>query len=153
MVQHNELTFDLLKTSEGIIEAKVVSLLLAQNDIRTLCLEEPDRGMHPQMIERLKTVLYKKARCKTIIVVTHSPYFVDTNTIHRTHVFIRNRLHEPYVCSVLNAGDDSNLSRVSDIETLRTLLFATKVLLVEGPTDRDVMQAILTQEKCTEIRN
>lgn len=151
MVQHNELTFDLLKTSEGIIEAKVVSLLLAQNDIRTLCLEEPDRGMHSQMIERLKTVLYKKARCKTIIVVTHSPYFVDTNTIHRTHVFIRNQLHEPYVCSVLNAGYDSNLSRVSDIETLRTLLFATKVLLVEGPTDRDVMQAILTQEKCTEL--
>lgn len=151
MVQHNELTFDLLKTSEGILEAKVVSLLLAQNDIRTLCLEEPDRGMHPQMIERLKTVLYKKARCKTIIVVTHSPYFVDTNTIHRTHVFIRNRLHEPYICSVLNAGDNSNLSRVSDIETLRTLLFATKVLLVEGPTDRDVMQAILTQEKCTEL--
>lgn len=107
--------------------------------------------MHPQMIERLKTVLYKSARSKTIIVVTHSPYFVDTITIHRTHVFIRNRLHEPYVCSILNVGDNSDLSKVSGIETLRTLLFATKVLLVEGPTDRDVMQAILTQEKCTEL--
>nr|XP_034323678.1 uncharacterized protein LOC105341935 [Crassostrea gigas]XP_034323679.1 uncharacterized protein LOC105341935 [Crassostrea gigas] len=151
MVQHNGQKFDLLKTSEGIIEAKVVSLLLAQNDIKTLCLEDPDRGMHPQMIERLKTVLYKSARRKTIIVVTHSPYFVDTITIHRTHVFIRNRLHEPYVCSILNVGDNSDLSKVSGIETLRTLLFATKVLLVEGPTDRDVMQAILTQEKCTEL--
>lgn len=126
-------------------------MLLAQNDIKTLCLEDPDRGMHPQMIERLKTVLYKSARSKTIIVVTHSPYFVDTITIHRTHVFIRNRLHEPYVCSILNVGDNSDLSKVSSIETLRTLLFATKVLLVEGPTDRDVMQAILTQEKCTEL--
>lgn len=152
MVRHNGPQFDLLKTSEGIIEAKVVSLLLAHKDIQTLCLEDPDRGMHPQMIERLKTVLYKNARHdKTIIVVTHSPYFVDTTTIHKTHVFIRNKLHKPYVCSVLNVGDNSDLSKVSDIETLRTLLFATKVLLVEGPTDRDVMQAILTQEKCTEL--
>lgn len=152
MVQHNGPQFDLLKTSEGIIEAKVVSLLLAHKDIQTLCLEDPDRGMHPQMIERLKTVLYKSARHdKTIIVVTHSPYFVDTITIHKTHVFIRNKLHQPYVCSVLNVGDNSDLSNVSDIETLRILLFATKVLLVEGPTDRDVMQAILTQEKCIEL--
>lgn len=152
MVQHNGPQFDLLKTSEGIIEAKVVSLLLAHKDIQTLCLEDPDRGMHPQMIERLKTVLYKSARHdKTIIVVTHSPYFVDTITINKTHVFIRNKLHQPYVCSVLNVGDNSDLSNVSDIETLRILLFATKVLLVEGPTDRDVMQAILTQEKCIEL--
>lgn len=152
MVQHNGQTFDLLKTSEGIIEAKVVSLLLAHNDIQTLCLEDPDRGMHPQMIERLKTVLYKSARCKTIIVVTHSPYFVDTITSYKTHVFIRNKLHEPYVCSVLNVGDNSDLSRVSDIETLRILLFATKVLLVEGPTDRDVIQTILTQDNCNESK-
>lgn len=151
MVRHNGPEFDLLKTSEGIIEAKVVSLLLAHKDIQTLCLEDPDRGMHPQMIERLKTVLYKSAHCKTIIVVTHSPYFIDTITIDKTHVFIRNRLHEPYVCSVLNVGDNSDLSRVSDIETLRILLFATKVLLVEGPTDRDVIQGILTHVKFTEL--
>lgn len=151
MVRHNGLEFDLLKTSEGIIEARVVSLLLAHKDIQTLCLEDPDRGMHPQMIERLKTVLYKSAHCKTIIVVTHSPYFIDTITIDKTHVFIRNRLHEPYVCSVLNVGDNSNLSKVADIETLRILLFATKVLLVEGPTDRDVIQAILTHVKFTEL--
>lgn len=54
-VQHNGPQFDLLKTSEGIIEAKVASLLLAHKDIQTLCLEDPDRGIHPQMIERLKT--------------------------------------------------------------------------------------------------
>lgn len=151
MVRHNGSQSDLLKTSEGIIEAKVVSLLLAHKDIQTLCLEDPDRGMHPQMIERLKTVLYKSACCKTIIVVTHSPYFIDSITIHKTHVFMRNRFYEPYVCSVFNVGDNSDLSRVADVETLRILLFATKVLLVEGPTDRDVIQAILAHVKCNEL--
>lgn len=149
-VQHNGPQFDLLKTSEGIIEAKVASLLLAHKDIRTLCLEEPDRGMHPQMIERLKSVLYESARHKTIIVVTHSPYFIDSLTINKTRVFIRNRLFDPYVCSVLNVGDNYDLSRVADIETLRVLLFATKVLLVEGASDREIVQTILTNDKCTE---
>lgn len=46
-----------------------------------------------------------------------------------------------------NAGKSKELSNVSDIETLRTLLFATKVLLVEGPTDREVVQGIFTQYK------
>lgn len=146
-VQHNSSQFDLLKTSEGIIEAKVVSLLIAHNGIQTLCLEDPDRGMHPQMIERLKTVLYKSARHKTIIVVTHSPFFVDSLTLHKTHVFIRNRSYEPYVCSVLNVRESSELPKVSDIETLRILLFATKVLLVEGVTDKEVVQSLLTYDK------
>lgn len=39
--------FPLLKTSEGILEAKLTSLLLARKDIQTLCMEDPDRGMHP----------------------------------------------------------------------------------------------------------
>lgn len=39
------------------------------------------------------------------------------------------------------------LSKVSDNETLRTLLFATKVLLVEGVTDREVVEGIFTHIK------
>lgn len=147
-VQHNESEFPLLKTSEGILEAKLASLLLAHKDIQTLCLEDPDRGMHPQMIERLRTVLYREASKKTIIVVTHCPYFIDAITINKTHVFFRKKTTiDSYECSVRNAGRNKELSKVSDIETLRMLLFATKVLLVEGPTDREVVQGIFTEYK------
>lgn len=147
VVKHETSTSPLLKTSEGILEAKLTSLLLAHKGIQTLCLEEPDRGMHPQMIERLKKELYRNARNKTIIVVTHSPHFIDTYTINKTHVFFRKKAEESYVCSVRNAGHSKDLSRVTDIETLRSLLFATKVLLVEGATDREVVQGILTQHR------
>lgn len=139
--------FPLLKTSEGILEAKLTSLLLAHKDFQTLCLEDPDRGMHPQMIERLRTVLCRAAYKKMIIVVTHCPLFIDTITIQKTYVFFRKKTSDSYVCSVKNAGKSKELSNVSDIETLRTLLFATKVLLVEGPTDREVVQGIFTQYK------
>lgn len=147
VVKHETSTSPLLKTSEGILEAKITSLLLAYKGIQTLCLEEPDRGMHPQMIERLKKELYRNAHKKTIIVVTHSPYFIDTYTINKTHVFFRKKADRSYVCSVRNAGRSNDLSRVSDIETLRSLLFATKVLLVEGASDREVVQGILTQHR------
>lgn len=36
---------------------------------------------------------------------------------------------------------------MSDIEIIRSVLFATKVLLVEGPTDREVVQGIFTEYK------
>lgn len=150
-VIHNESEspFHLLKASEGILEAKLTSLLLAHKQIQTLCLEDPDRGMHPQMIERLRTVLHREAYKKTIIVVTHSPYLIDTITIDKTFVFFRRKTTtNSYECFVRNAGKNKELSKVSDIETLRTLLFATKVLLVEGPTDREIVQGIFTQYKC-----
>ncbi|XP_062615506.1 uncharacterized protein LOC134277196 [Saccostrea cucullata] len=83
--QGNSPFYPLLKTSVGILEAKQVSLLLAHKHIQTLCLEEPDRGMHPQMIERLKRVLYEEGFHKTIIVASHSPYFIDTLSVRNTY--------------------------------------------------------------------
>lgn len=149
-VEHNKSVFPLLKTSEGILEAKLTSLLLAHKDFHTLCLEDPDRGMHPQMIERLKTMLHRHraAYNKTIVVVTHSPYFIDPVTIDKTHVFSRQMTKKAdYTCSVTNALQSDIMSSVSNIETLRVLLFATKVLLVEGVTDREVVQGIFTKYK------
>lgn len=155
-VQHNNSEeFPLLKTSEGILEAKMTSLLLANDKVKTLCLEDAERGMHPQMIERLKTILCREGRNKTIIVVTHSPYFIDTITVKNTHVFFRKTTDDSnsYFCSVRNVANCSAVSNVSSIELLRTLLFATKVLLVEGPTDREVVQGIFTQWKRNMIKS
>lgn len=81
--------------------------------------------------------------------MTHSPYFIDTITVKNTHVFFRETTDDrnSYFCSVKNVANCSAVTNVSSIELLRTLLFATKVLLVEGPTDREVLQGIFTQWK------
>lgn len=144
-------SFPLLKISEGIFEAKSTSLLLAHTEFQTICLEDPDRGMHPQMIERLRLVLYNSGFKKTIIVVTHSPYFINSMTIDKTHVFFRTT-EEPSVCSVLNIGKSDELSKVADIDIKRPLLFATTVLLVEGVTDREVVHGILNENKCKQLK-
>lgn len=60
--------------------------------------------------------------------------------------FFRTK-NDPSVFFVLNIGQNEELSNVADIETKRTVLFATRVLLVEGVTDKEVVQGILTENE------
>lgn len=52
--KYSKIEFPLLKTPKGIIEAKQFSLIMAYNVFHTICLEELDRCMHPQMVERMR---------------------------------------------------------------------------------------------------
>lgn len=62
-------------------------------------------------------------------------------------MFFSRTKTEPVACSVLNIGKSNELLKVADIEIKRTLLFATRVLLVDGVTDKEVVQGILTKYK------
>lgn len=146
VVQHGGREFALLKTSVGIVEAKQFSLLMAHDNLRTICLEEPDRGMHPQMIERMKEVLHYESRNKTIIVVTHSPSLIDSTSLKNTFFFSRRE----NVANVVNVYDklenNDNLKMLVSTE-FKTILFSSNVLFVEGPTDKIVLEAILRKVK------
>lgn len=136
--------FPLLKTSVGIVEAKQFSLLMAHEPFQTICLEEPDRGMHPQMIERMKMVLYREgqSKSKTIIIVTHSPYLIDSFSLENTFIFFS--IEEKAAC-VKNVSDLRNSIKTLKIianEDLKKILFSTKVLVVEGKSDKTVLHAV-----------
>ncbi|CAC5363047.1 unnamed protein product [Mytilus coruscus] len=42
----------LLKTPEGILEGKQLTLILSHKEFSTITIEEPDRGMHPHLIKK-----------------------------------------------------------------------------------------------------
>jgi len=65
VVECNEKKQKLLKTSEGIIEAEQFALILAHNRYHTVCFEEPDTGMHPQMIEKMRDLVLKTYKLYT----------------------------------------------------------------------------------------
>lgn len=134
--------FPLLKTSVGVIEAKQFSLIMAHESYETICLEEPDRGMHPQMIERMKEVLYEESKKKTVIVVKHNPYFLDARSIENTFIFFKDK-----VCaSVKNIGDllkSNPVRKFIEIEDLKRILFSSHVLFVEGKSDKIVLQTLI----------
>lgn len=134
--------FPLLKTSVGVIEAKQFSLLMAHKSFKTICLEEPDRGMHPQMIERMKEVLYQESEDKTIIVVTHNPYFLDARSIENTFIFFKEN---DFAC-VKNIGDllkSNPVRKFVEIEDLKRVLFSSHALFVEGKSDKIVLQSLI----------
>lgn len=143
VVKHGTKEFPLLKASVGIVEAKQFSLLMAHKSFRTICLEEPDRGMHPQMIERMKMELYREGQSKekTVIVVTHSPYLIDSFSLENTFIF--SRIED--VARVKNVSDLQNSNEALKIianEDLKKILFSTKVLAVGGKSDKIVLLAI-----------
>lgn len=57
------------------------------------------------------------------------------------------------ICSSKKVSCMKLPKKVSDIETIRTLLFATKVLLVEGQIDKEVVQGIFAQYKNNKLTN
>lgn len=78
----NSSEFHLLKTPEGIIEAKQFSLIIAHRGFHTICLEEPDRCMHPQMVERMRAIFQRESilRNKVVVVISHKQYHCRDNT-------------------------------------------------------------------------
>lgn len=134
--------FLLLKTSVGVMEAKQFSLLMAHKSFKTICLEEPDRGMHPQMIERMKEVLYQESEDKTVIVVTHNPYFLDARSIENTFIFFK----ENFFACVKNIGGllkSNPVRKFIEIEDLKRVLFSSHALFVEGKSDKIVLQSLI----------
>ena len=134
-------TFPLLKTSVGIIEAKQFSLLMAHKEVKTICYEEPDRGMHPQMVQRMREILQRESQeRKTIIVVTHSPMLVDSMWLENTFIFCKK--NGMYLIKRFDQAIPDKNANLSEIEEMKTLLFSSKVLLVEGKSDKVVLQGI-----------
>lgn len=141
-VKNGMTEFPLLKTSFGIIEAKQFSLIMAHRTLKTICLEEPDRGMHPQMIERIKEVLHHESRHKTIIVVTHSPYLLDSMSLKNIFFFSRKYDVAFEVVNIYDKLESNKYLKIVKMEDLKAILFSSKVLFVEGSTDKIVLEAI-----------
>lgn len=134
-------TIPLLKTSLGIIEAKQFSLLMTHKLFKTICLEEPDRGMHPHMIERMKEVLHQESKKKTVIVATHSPYLLDSRSLENTFIFLKKGI-DSFVQKIGDLDKCGIVRKIIEIEDLKRLLFSSHVLFVEGKSDKIVLQSI-----------
>ncbi|CAG2244605.1 unnamed protein product [Mytilus edulis] len=137
--------FDLLKTPEGIIEAKQFSLIMAHKNFNTICLEEPDRCMHPQMVERMRDIFRSESRDKVVIVISHNPFLINSITAEKTHVFFRKKNHKysSKVSCGIHAICDIN-RHITDVDTLKKLIFAAKILCIEGISDKILLRTSLS---------
>ncbi|XP_052281302.1 uncharacterized protein LOC127878815 [Dreissena polymorpha] len=87
----NQDNFTLLKTPEGILEAKYVSILLSGKCYKTILLEEPDRGMHPQFVKRMTQAIKQEVETKgtMVLLTTHNTAFLTPSTLSNCYQFSR----------------------------------------------------------------
>ncbi|CAC5418681.1 unnamed protein product [Mytilus coruscus] len=130
----------LLKTPEGILEAEQLILLLSQRNLFTITLEEPDRGMHPQMITKMRDWVLKKVKNKTVLVISHNPTILDHAVLDRTYIFSKSIQKGNISHSVLKFPD--GYRKYGRIEEMKNLLFCERILFVEGFTDKIFIEAI-----------
>lgn len=82
------------------------------------------------MIERMREVLHKESRSKTFIVVTHSPYLLDSRSIENTFIFFKNdkTACARNICQLTNINF---VRKIIEVEDLKRILFSSHVLFVE----------------------
>jgi predicted ATPase len=99
------------RTSKEFISARdlsdgtliTVALLTVINDPsppELICLEEPERGLHPRLFRDIRDALYRlsypeefgsKRKPVQVLITTHSPYFLDTFKDHPEAVIIAEK--------------------------------------------------------------
>ena len=164
--------YALLKTPEGILEAKYFSIIMSNITFKTIILEEPDHGMHPQMVERMLALIQRDNE-KCVILSTHNTGFVNFMTIPQL-IICRKTYVDPdkAVSSVIISGKVMGTVRLpnkskpkwsvegTDIKkpstkTLRalmrgqfaTLIFARRVLFCKGDSDFLFLTALVENIK------
>jgi predicted ATPase len=85
-----------------------------------VCLEEPDRGLHPRLLRDVRDALYRlaypdgaqeKREPVQVIATTHNPYFLDLFREHPEEIVIAEKV-----------GLDATFSRLSDRKDLEEIL-------------------------------
>jgi predicted ATPase len=111
--------------SEGVLF--VLALLTIINDPippRLLCLEEPERGLHPRLLRDLSEALLKLCYPMEsgldrvpvqIIVTTHSPYFLDTLKDHPEAIIVAEKQFDGTVTFARAADQPYFKEIVSDV--------------------------------------
>lgn len=115
--------------SQGTLLALTMLTLAYLPDPPTMvCLEEPDRGLHPRLLRNVQEALYRLAYPENfgedrepvqVIATTHSPYFLDLYRDHPEEVVIAEKTEQgtqfkrlsdhPYLDEILR---DSHLGEI-----------------------------------------
>jgi predicted ATPase len=107
--------------SQGtLIALALLTMAYLPNPPSIVCLEEPDRGLHPRLLQDVRDALYRLAHPEgsqekrppvQVIATTHNPYFLDLFRDHLDEIVIAEKI-----------GFEAKFSRLSDREDLDEIL-------------------------------
>ena len=147
-------------SSEGMGEGLVSLLIIidalydsSPDDV--IVIDEPELSLHPSLQRRLFALLSKYAADRQLLVATHSPYFVDFNTlvigarIARLHLqdgsSVISTLSEPTVKRLAEFVRNYNNPHILGLDAREAFFLEDRVILVEGQEDVIFYQQIADQ--------
>lgn len=107
--------------SQGTLLAlTILTLAYLRRTPSMICIEEPDRGIHPRLYREIQDALYRLAYPENfgldrppvqVLITSHSPYMLDLHKDHPEEVVIAEKV-----------GSEATFTRLSDREDLEDLL-------------------------------
>lgn len=137
---------DIKFKGDGVKSLTAIGLLKDRNKIingaSIIAIEEPESHLHPSAMHELKQAIQKLAEDSQVVVSTHNPIFVDREKLANNLLVSNNK-----VKAVKKIND---IRICLGIRTSDNLVHSSKILLVEGETDRIILIKLL-QEKSIKI--
>lgn len=131
------------RIGEGFKRLFVILYYIFHPQYSIILIDEPEIHLHPSIIKRFLWVLENKKENKQIFFTTHHPAFIQAKNLVNIWRVVRNELRSTAVYGFYEK--DINLNRfVQEInDENSSMLFADKVLLVEGVSDAIFMREMI----------
>jgi predicted ATPase len=107
--------------SQGTLLAlTILTLAYLPDPPPIVCLEEPDRGIHPRLLRHVQDALYRLSYPESVgevrqpvqvLAITHSPYFLDLFKDHPEEIVIAHKV-----------GQEARFERLSDQPAIAEML-------------------------------
>ncbi len=109
---------------------------------RILAIEEPEIHLHPEAERKLYKFMEEFAGATQLFLVTHSPVFVRPDNLRGLFRVVKNGETEVHTMNPKRYVDKDRLVQELNAENCE-MFFADKVLLVEGISDKIMMEGLI----------
>ncbi len=133
------------RMGEGFKRLFVILFYIFHPHYSIIFIDEPELHLHPSIIKRFLLLLGEKKKDNQIFITTHHPTFVQADYL--PHIWRVARNNSGSTAAYRFSGENININRfVQEINDDNSgMLFADKVLLVEGVSDRIFMTEMINR--------
>jgi putative ATP-dependent endonuclease of the OLD family len=140
-VREGDFSIEATEMGEGIQNALVLAILRAFEERRrkgaVILIEEPEMYLHPQMQRSLYKTIRSLGETNQVIYTTHSPHFVGVPHYEEVLLLRRGSGGTSARRSDLAPNNKRREKLIKEFDPTRNeLFFASRLLLVEGDTER-----------------
>lgn len=122
---------------KSLIALAMLNISSSRDRVSVIAIEEPESHLHPESVRQLFETIKALSSNHQVVLTTHNPIFINRSNIKEN--------------IIVDSGKATPVKKIKDIrEVLGTrvsdnLINAENILIVEGPSDKVILEKILPQ--------